>query len=520
MILICSVGVSAVTTIDTTDATWTGPDESVSIGEWIEIGAIAAKANVSVVSFDVNYRFDNLYGECNLIDSDAGDVIHTGTWVSGTCLFTPAVQITEGIDYYYLNAKTIHSLLPQSLDPITVPIERTNINFSSFEPIGGLESVTSLTGGVYVCPETDNSSVVYYMKDENNPDDYLLGDFEIEIIEPTTNSAVFNGEQLNSTNISICIAPATANYTYDIYLKYTADDGFTHSYYTFDTLLDNVSQSIDVYNFNTTTGVTGIKITARDLFTYKVKPNILGKLQRRYVSEGTWRTVQMSLSGGFGAQLFNIIEDTTDYRIIFTDTDNCVLDTTDSMKLSCGTCDFEKVVEDCSSSTISADLNIGISYDNTTKIVNVIWNDPLGVTTVLNSIVSKETPTGNLTICDNTTSSSSGSHNCDITGHVGLVLVRVVATQNGQEVLVDSKWIDARVGLLSNLISKGESALWTFGIVLTCIMFGMFSPVGAIIGMMVGLVAVFYLGIMSAVTITFIALAAVIGVAIGIKLKR
>ena len=81
------------------------------------------------------------------------------------------------------------------------------------------------------------------------------------------------------------------------------------------------------------------------------------------------------------------------------------------------------------------------------------------------------------------------------------------------------EWIGLESTSLHNIVGTAESVLWTFGILLIVIMFGMFSPVGAVISGVIGLIFIYYLGIFSAITVPFLIVAILLGVIIGIKVR-
>jgi hypothetical protein len=95
----------------------------------------------------------------------------------------------------------------------------------------------------------------------------------------------------------------------------------------------------------------------------------------------------------------------------------------------------------------------------------------------------------------------------------------VVGTTDGVASLQFGKMIDLGTTKLTDFIGKQEGYFWTFVIVVTCVMFGIFSPVGGIIAMVVGLIFASLLGIGGAISTTLIILVSVIGVIIGLKVK-
>ncbi|MFO7949455.1 MAG: hypothetical protein R6U36_03700, partial [Candidatus Fermentibacteraceae bacterium] len=161
---------------------------------------------------------------------------------------------------------------------------------------------------------------------------------------------------------------------------YDYEFGYAHRWFGYNLTINNNTKIEPIYNLNTTTGVSDLKITLRNEENYQYIPNIVGKLQRRYVGEGAWRTVQMELTGDYGLFLYHIYEESVDYRLIFLNQDNQILETSNTLKFKCtdGLCELIYLIsEDISTSTLD-NLDISWSYDNVTGIITVDWNDITG----------------------------------------------------------------------------------------------------------------------------------------------
>lgn len=358
--------------------------------------------------------------------------------------------------------------------------------------------------------------------DEESPLSSLIADMEIEInysVPNATGSFLYNDEFDNSTYYEICIG-GSQDLQYDLYTQYTTDNGFTHRYYVNNGTLTNTTTDLLMYNFNTTTGISDLKIIARDSASYRYYENVVAKLQRNYLAEGVWRTVQMDKSGDFGNIFFNIKEENTDYRILFYDEENNLLKQTETLKFVCtsGVCELTQLLDPYSITATTSDLVVNYTLDNATSILYIDWTDPEANNNKVEIRVSKETFTGTTDICDYFQTGSSGSVNCSLAGYSGEVLLTVL-TSHSPYTPIESAWIKLTNGKLSGVISSGDQAVWTLGIMITAIGFGLWSPVAAIIAALAGLIVVSFLGLFSPLSMTFIIVAAAIGIAIGIKVK-
>lgn len=429
---------------------------------------------------------------------------------------------------------------------------------------------------IFLCTDSQNTTTArFFIYDEDaltplNTSNFE-GIFKIWSISNPTGAITINFTSAGETNYSFCLQYNNTIYS-DIYIKYGAR--FTHRYYLINESLSNVAKNFSLYNFipiesatstttsstypattsttttvvnitdaggnytstststtggytvNATTPITqalsisGLKITARNAANYNYKTNIIGKLQRWYVGENVWRTVQMDKSGDYGLLYYDIKEKDIDYRFIFVNEDDCILKTTSNLKFVCTNliCDVTYLLGDCSS-TLSDNFSVTVTYSNETGNITTSWDDPAGGTTVVHTTTTRETLTGTMTICDTTISGASGAYSCGITGYTGTFMTSVTSTTNGVTNNKITVYTESAGTKIMNLISSGEGALWSFGIMLTVAMFGVFSPVGAVITCIIGLIMLFYLGLFSPITMSLTIVAAVLGIVIGLLVK-
>jgi len=372
-----------------------------------------------------------------------------------------------------------------------------------------------------------NITLTINIFDEESPSTDLEANVEINMeywISSKSNSQNFSVEMNGSSKYSICLERVDSTIYTDTYIKYTTVNGFTHRYYLVNQSLTNTTLNISMYNFDTTTDISDLRITTR-YFDYTYFPNIIGKLQRRYVAEDVWRTVQMDESGSYGLIFYNIKEEDTDYRIIFQDRNNHVLKTTENMKFSCtsGLCEIVFLLDPYAAGAVSPGITYNYEYDNSTGIITLNWDDPLGLTSTVRLLVVKETMAGSLVICDEEKSGATGTTTCDVGAYTGMLLLKVYSSASPEESLF-TDWIDVRRQFLGNLINteygSTEGVIWTFGVLVTIVMTGLISPVFAIISMIFGLIVIFFFGIFTPLTMTFLIISVILGIIIGIKVRK
>lgn len=308
------------------------------------------------------------------------------------------------------------------------------------------------------------------------------------------------------------------NYTYNVYVKYTDLLNQTQRWY----MRRYSNELISMYSASNRDDYSLLKVTVRDKRDYSLMENVYVSLERWYVGEGIWRTVQIDRSDDYGATAFYVHEETTDYRLVFRDENNSIYDRTSQMKFYCtaGDCEITYLIDPTIFQEDYPDVEVSVSYNNDTSFLTVLWEVPTGYNINLYTDVIKETFTGSLDICNEASYGSAGVQTCDLTGHTGTVFVGVHSDYDDLNNYHYSEYLELSSSKLHTVIPRFEGALWTFGIMVTIIGFGLFSPVGAVLATVFGLIVIMFLGIFKPITITFVIIATVIGIAIGVKLKR
>jgi hypothetical protein len=382
------------------------------------------------------------------------------------------------------------------------------------------------TPQIDTCDTFTNNFANFSLYTENSPTTKLNGTLSA--------TASFNFMDSMAQNVSVSIpntnklrlcSNINSTIRVNLYLQSIISSGYTHRFYLYNQDITSIGQTFDLYNFNYTTGLSLLQLTVRDYFTNNIRENILVLLQRFYPGTGAWLTVQEYQTDSFGLATFNIIELTTDYKLIFMDQNNNVLATTDPMAFSCnsytftgqGVCQLTYQLNNQTSTQAPTTLTIDAAYNATLNAINLTWNDPLGATSTVVTTVKTQTYTGTQTLCTQSQTGSSGLVNCPTSGYTGSVLVQVTVNSN----LALSQYIDLNTTTLGSHLDPLEGAFWSAMIIITCAGFGMaVSPAAGMIAIMVGLIAIFSLGLFSAVTLTFLIIAGVLSIAVGWRLRQ
>lgn len=378
---------------------------------------------------------------------------------------------------------------------------------------------------ILYCGGISNSTTLNFTFRHENNDERINVDvemvFDIWVNDPTLfNTYSFNFTDTN--NATICIYPYDMSFYTNTYIKYTHDTGFTHRYYLVSANLTNETSGLSLYNFNGTSGISDLKGTIRRSTSYAYFPNVYASLLRYYPSTHTWKIVQMDKSDDFGQIFFNVIEESQDYKVLF-NYDLYQIEATESMKFICtsGLCELTFLMEPHEAGTAATNLTYTYSYDNDTGIITMTWNDPTGLTDEVRLYVAKQTASTSIGICNNSLASAAGSLTCNISSYDGTFIVKGFSSAS-PETPFFMRWIEKLTTALHRLptFPTMDGAIWAFGISLTIVAFGLFSPFGAILAYLFSLVILIFLKIHPLVTIPFITIAAVLGLIIGSKVKR
>jgi len=488
-------------------------------------GSNSSWLNSSILTVGLpTYSFVNPVAYLNQTTNEDLNVTKHG-WVTNVdaTLYYNGTQIndtdkTNYSGYFFFNT----SLVPQATGSVGFYWEINvsyidNSSYVFFLP----GNQTVFDWGLDNCSTYNFTTINMTIYDEESPTTDLDADVEVDLIYWINNPDTYNTystEYSGSHTYTLCLWNENDTIYVDAYIKYTTSNGFTHRYYLVNRSLSNDTLFLSMYNLNRTAGVSDLKLTIRRQSDYSYYTNIVSKLQRRYPAEGVWRTVQMDESGDFGNVFYNIIEESVDYKLLFYDRSNNLLRTTEQMKFICtsGVCELTVLLDPYSATITTSELSVNVSFNNDTGNITLDWTDPLAGSNDVRFIVRRDTMTGAYYVCNTSQSGASGNTICDVSSYTGAVFVSV---EDDGEIL-QSEWINVAPQGLGVVIDNLEGAVWAFGIILTVAMFGMFSPVGGVISTIIGLIMVYFLGIFSPITVTFVIIACVIGVVIGLILKK
>lgn len=477
-------------------------------------GVASGESATIVLNITGNRKFVNATMTANLT--------YNGTLYTGVVSSVIDPDLINNPDHFYMSLSKI----------ITTPSEggtyyyHWDVNVeqpdgTSLEFTTGTAPHSVYTWALDNCGTQVNKTLLFSMFDEQDPTLTLNGTWEFSAeywITDPTNSRNYSSKVEDSSNLTFCISHEMQA---DMYLKYSTTYGFTHRYYLYNRSLTSTQSIIDVYNFNTTTDISSLQLTTRNVDTYDHYSGIIGKLMRFYPDENVYRPVQMYQSGGFGLMVFNIEEVSADYKIVFTDTSNNILRELSQTSYKClsSVCELNVLIAPLSEVTITTTTGVSYSYDNSTGLITIVWNEPSGDAIDITYSIDWVRSDGFVEICSQSARAVEGTFTCNVSGYYGTAYLTLNSTKSGSTYQDFGELISLASIRLHSVLSQADASLWSFIILLPVILAGLASPVIALISAMLGLIILFYIGMLSFLSVGVLILYAIGGVALGLLIK-
>lgn len=152
-----------------------------------------------------------------------------------------------------------------------------------------------------------------------------------------------------------------------------------------------------------------------------------------------------------------------------------------------------------------------LTYDPFTKllVIDYLQSNSLTDDIMLNVLLYNQTRT--TTVCNSTSTNTSGALYCDLSGYSRTV--HVVMYDDGNALF--ATYLDVGKANVGELLGQRESSVWAFFVYLTIVLAGILGGiVTAIVASILGLWIISALGILSAITTAAVILSAVVGIII------
>lgn len=226
----------------------------------------------------------------------------------------------------------------------------------------------------------------------------------------------------NTNDASICMQNlvTTASMRVDGVIEYKSNGRFTEFYHIQNYTLNNQTRAnnVSLYNLNSTRGQE-YKIIYKDSNFVAVVGAVID-LQRKYVDEGVFKTIERPKTGTEGYTIGHLISSDAIYNILVYKNGRLLGSflevVADCQNPSISTCTIN--LNDYESSNLPSDftnyndLSFTFDYDYDTRTVTSTYSIPSGITSTISLNVSLYDTLGNTSVCSDILTSSGGQLSC------------------------------------------------------------------------------------------------------------
>jgi len=373
------------------------------------------------------------------------------------------------------------------------------------------QTVTFLTPLNVTSASCSDKALKFTMIDEVNLSN-VTGDLYYNIYYGTQNNSLKSAYGfINDTNSFYLCINGSLNRNYIIgygEFQYETDDHEPRRYYLFynSTLNNDTYEERFLRNILTSQSVT-FKNTFedRDLSVYS---GDYVALWRWYPGEDSYLLVEMAKTDEDGEAISHVITEDVDYRTALYFPNGSLIKYGEPKRFICASspCTFTfRVDADESNYNNILDVENSLEYNYTTQVFTLFYNDPTQATSSVRLVVTRETGTDTLTICDESSVSFTGVLTCNTSLYTGTKKATVYRSASPPIVLNQKIVGDAPSGL-NNTLGLFISVLLFLAIVFT----GIVSPVWSIVLAVIGLIPAFMFGSINIAIFTGVAVLGVI----------
>lgn len=467
----------------------------------------------NIASFSLGYIQENAYYNSTIIEGNTGDFILNIT--------TTGLSSLNGTFHYngtdYTTTATINGNTGLLTKSLIIPTINTNtfIPFNWTYNLNGIEYNSSEYNQtiIYLTPlnitseECTDKALRFDIQDEENLS-ALYGDIEYNFKFGSANDSLkeLYGSITNVTTFYICInATVSENYTIGYGEIQYRDSGYVdRRYYLFEgSIISNNTLTNHTLRDLVTADQTSFLLTLEDT-SLSEYTNKYTALWRWYPDLNEYQIVEMGKTDDDGQTVIHVNIEDTDYRIGLYEPDGTLINLDSPRRFVCTTSPCSLTVRvgagDLDYSSFF-DVQTDLTYNETTKVFTLIYNDPNQYTNSMNLLVTRETGTSTLVICNTTSSGFSGVITCNTSAYTGLKRAIVYRTAS-PSVIIAQKIVNTANNTFRSSFGLFISLFLWLGIILTGFSN---SPLWTLILAVVGLIPALIMGSINVAIFTGIA---------------
>jgi hypothetical protein len=360
----------------------------------------------------------------------------------------------------------------------------------------------------------DNCSVYTFLlfnftiKDEdtqviiNHTNYNITSNLNFNIYGPSGNSIGSFNKSYTIANPRVCLKTNSSGggYYVDGVIDYQALSPYIHKFYYLSNYGTEQSYNIDLFDLLSTRSQEFL-VTYKDI-NFLPAPNILIYVNRNYISENLYKTVEVVKTNNNGQALIHLVLSNIIYSFTFVDADtNSILSTLGNYVPFCnniatGDCTINSNAVQTTINTRDYTTIGGISFTNTfnstNRSITSTFTSVSGLSNVNQTVVLYDR-FGNTTICSSSLNSPSGILTCNVPFSYGNISLL-------SSLYADNELVSSDVYTISKDsfdVFGYDGILWTILIIITITMLFITSPMGVIIAGLVGLIISTFLGLLN-----------------------
>lgn len=424
--------------------------------------------DTQVTSFSINLSYDSSF-----YNSITGVLNYNGTLTSGTVDGDgDNVIIKTDADIKPLSASEERSFFWQitlsnqtGQEFLNSTIQTHDVNPSTFIQCGVGETAVNYTVYDEDTLQLINSSFEATFDWKLNQSSDFMKNASFDLIGFNNYQFCINSNETYYTDVEISLA-GNENVSYS-----NRQFGFNQEEF------NNETKHVELYLLNSSRG-TDVIIEVKDVGLLPVSDHTI-KIYRKIESTGERILVENDITDEFGQIVAKLIENDVRYKLEFYDESNILVKTVPDALVTCSTdpCKAQFIVDD------NVDLfedfddiddhSFTLAFSNSTNITSLAWVDNTGGVIQHRLFVQRILFNGTTTVCNVTSSASSGILSCDVGSSRASYRIQAFRSVSGDENRIGL--INVDVGNLADRYGL-EGLYWSFILSMIMILVGRFYP--------------------------------------------
>jgi hypothetical protein len=249
------------------------------------------------------------------------------------------------------------------------------------------------------------------------------------------------GKISNTSNLYVCVNTTVSSTYYIDYAEvvyYTLSGGYEtrHNYLYKNSTLTAIIENKTLY---TNQNLETFTFTVQDV-SLNPYVNYYLNLLRWYPELNSYQLVEMGKTDDNGKTILKVKEQDIDYRLGVYDQYGRLIELKNPTRFDCSVapCAYEVTIIGNQDFTETLNIQTSLTFNRTTNIFTLIYNDPSGHTDLINLTVYKQNPLEDTIVCTSSAVINTGVLTCDISGNTGSFKAVVFRTASPKEPILIS----------------------------------------------------------------------------------